>query len=145
MKENPSEIRFQSFLSVTLNNLSSIHLDSNLFAEALDPLREAIKYQKAVLQSNPQYPFYREVLKNQFMNLVIASNGLNDASIETEALQGLRELVANDPMYAELEQRLKAVSTGEVAKYVGQNLTVGRWAYELQQYSLATKLYSDAF
>jgi tetratricopeptide (TPR) repeat protein/tRNA A-37 threonylcarbamoyl transferase component Bud32 len=142
--KNPSVTEFQSDLGGSLNNLATIHLDFQRFDQARDLLREAIKFQKAALENNPQHPVYRRFLKNHYMNLIKTANGLHDKSLESEARAGLLEVAVSDSQFAEIDQRLKEVSAGEVTKDVQEVLTLAARAYDLQEFVLAAKLYGDA-
>ena len=62
-----------------------------------------------------------------------------------EAERGLAELDASDPRLAEHDARLDSIAKGEAAKDNPERLVLARRAYDTQRYSLAARLWGEAF
>ena len=144
MRTNPTVIGFRSDLGGTLSNLATIENDLGKFDDARDHLREAIKWQKQALGTNLANPAYRQALKTHFASLLSTAAGLGDASLAAEARQGLAELAASDPQFAELDKRVAAVVAGDKAQGAEELLAFAKRAYDTQQFALAARFFAEA-
>jgi eukaryotic-like serine/threonine-protein kinase len=143
-RDHPESPDCASDLGGTLNNLATIDLGAGRFAEACDRLNEAIAWQRKALAAYPQNPTYREFLRNQFTNILLAARGLHDDALAAEAQQGLAELAASDPQLQALDTRLSDVLGGSNPADNAERLSLAQRAYDTKKYATAARLCDDA-
>jgi tetratricopeptide (TPR) repeat protein len=141
---HPESSDYASKLGGTLNNLARLDLGGRRFDAAADRFREAIRWQRKALATNPHHPKYRRFLRNHHTNLLIAARGLDDDALETEARRGLAELDSSDPRLAALDARLAAVLVGGSDTDNAERLTLAQRAYDTRRFALAARLWGEA-
>jgi eukaryotic-like serine/threonine-protein kinase len=145
VKDYPNSPQFASEFGGLLNDIATIELRQVSYITARDHLRQAITWQKRALATNAEQPVYRAYLKNHFVNLLHAAEGLADQELHTEAERGFAELEVSEPSRAKTEARIKAIIGGEKEKSSAELMTLGKRANETMRYALAVKLWNMAF
>ncbi len=143
-REHPNVAKFQSALGAILNNMALLDQNANRLERERDRLLLAVEYQKRSLALNPDNPESRGFLRNHYANLNAAAKVLGDTKLAAVAQQGLAELLASDPQFAQVNQRLNAVRNGEAAKDTDELLALAKHAIDRSRITLAAQLFGEA-
>jgi len=114
------------------------------FEPARAKLKEAMEWQRKALRSNPRNPTYLHFLNNHLTNLIKAETGLGNAEGVEAARREQADLVASDPQFAALDDRLKDVANGNASQDNAERLNLAQHAYDTRRFVLATRLWGAA-
>ena len=106
MAQHPESLDFASSLGGCLSNIGRINLGAKRVEEARVQFREAIKWQRKALDSNPANPQYRQFMFHHLNGLDVTSRLLGDPGGMAEADRELAKLRDSDPASVALDAQV---------------------------------------